>query len=381
MRSPSRKENNWYENWSRRSRLRSGTRLLASVLCAKEEAPSNANQGSVSDTSETFSNKVAENHIREHLDDDGEDDDDDVDADYKLFLKHLRFDGKSYVTELIIDGIPTLVRYEGEDDVFSDLTESKPTRMFDVSREEKSCVGGMDTKRDGHGPNSGESFHSEHPLVGNGVVQGTLSDEEYRMFLDHVRDDDGLMVFEMDNGGIVRYEEGVVYEEERRDEKSSGDDEDMAKEGSINSSKMELQPYMGPTISLDSEDDDVSLAFEDRLKDILEVPYDQNEYEELLKVASVRMPIIRHRQLRHRSSPYPTKDLGFSYFDHYPDLAEKVQHADHPDGLKLLRGFFFWLKNVSHEGAYMPWAPPNTKEMLTDGSDSVIPLQIEMNID
>lgn len=37
--------------------------------------------------------------------------------------------------------------------------------------------------------------------------------------------DDGLIVFEMDNG-IVRYEEGVVYEEERRYKKSSGNDED-----------------------------------------------------------------------------------------------------------------------------------------------------------
>ncbi|KAJ0971072.1 hypothetical protein J5N97_019031 [Dioscorea zingiberensis] len=368
MRSPTGKEVNWYETWSRRSSLRSGTRLLASVLSPKEETPSNTNQGSESDKSKDFSNNVAEKFELDYLEDD-------MDVDYRSFLKRLKLDGRSYAAELIIDGRPILLKYEREDDSCGDFIQSKPIRRSIVLRKEGSCAGIMKLKMDEEGSNSGLPPHSKHPSVGNGVKKTSLLDEDYQMFLNHVREDNGVMVFKMDNGGTIRYEEGVVDKEGRE---SSSKNEDMATEGSIDPSNMELQPFMGSSGSPDCEDDDLPFVFEDRLQDILKAPYDQNEYEELLKGASLRMPIIRYRQLRHRSSPYPTKELGFSYFDHYPDLADQIQQADRLEGLKLLRGFFFWLKNVSHEGAYMPWAGPRPKTMLTGGCSLALPLKIEM---
>ncbi|KAL6610244.1 hypothetical protein ACP70R_040213 [Stipagrostis hirtigluma subsp. patula] len=37
------------------------------------------------------------------------------------------------------------------------------------------------------------------------------------------------------------------------------------------------------------------------------------------------------------------------------DLAVQIESADCDERLKLLRKFFFWLENLCHEGAYMPW--------------------------
>ncbi|XP_066373792.1 uncharacterized protein [Miscanthus floridulus] len=98
-----------------------------------------------------------------------------------------------------------------------------------------------------------------------------------------------------------------------------------------------------------------SSTFDEKLNAILSQPYDQNEYEELWRKATDRKPVSRQRHLRSASKRYVTEAIGLSYLDYYPDLAVQINSADCDKRLSLLRKFFFWLENLCHEGAYMPW--------------------------
>ncbi|XP_020085555.1 uncharacterized protein LOC109708289 [Ananas comosus] len=93
---------------------------------------------------------------------------------------------------------------------------------------------------------------------------------------------------------------------------------------------------------------------------VLRQPFDQSEYDDLMAMATRRIRITKFKELRNMSIPYSTNALGYSYFDHYPDLARQMECADPHRGLSLLRGFFFWLQNVGHEGAFMPWVAAST---------------------
>lgn len=49
-------------------------------------------------------------------------------------------------------------------------------------------------------------------------------------------------------------------------------------------------------------------------------------------------------------------------------LAEMIKlHAmDRPKVLNLLRGFFYWLTNVAHEGAFRPWLDSACLEVMPE---------------
>ncbi|KAG2680017.1 hypothetical protein I3760_11G078200 [Carya illinoinensis] len=96
--------------------------------------------------------------------------------------------------------------------------------------------------------------------------------------------------------------------------------------------------------------------FRERLLEILSIPYNQREYKELWHEITDRKPMKRHRDLRGRIIVYDAGP-GKSYLDYYSDLAKKINlvRLDHAEVLNLLRGFFFWLTNLSHEGAFRPW--------------------------
>lgn len=59
-------------------------------------------------------------------------------------------------------------------------------------------------------------------------------------------------------------------------------------------------------------------AFHTRLLNLINRPYDQREYHDLFKSATVRKPVIKYKYLKTRDVPYETAKLGSSYFDHYP---------------------------------------------------------------
>ncbi|XWS21686.1 hypothetical protein CRYUN_Cryun30bG0075600 [Craigia yunnanensis] len=101
--------------------------------------------------------------------------------------------------------------------------------------------------------------------------------------------------------------------------------------------------------------------FREKLMDRLKIPYDRLEFEKLWREVTYRKPVQGVRELRHgRMKPYPTKTDGKSYLDWYKELGMKIDEFRHDRCkiLYLLRGFFFWLENTSHEGAFQPWLDP-----------------------
>ncbi|PUZ48221.1 hypothetical protein GQ55_7G228400 [Panicum hallii var. hallii] len=98
--------------------------------------------------------------------------------------------------------------------------------------------------------------------------------------------------------------------------------------------------------------------FKKELMEILNKPFKQEEYDRYVALATNRSPIVKERRTRNNVVYYPWKhEMGKSYFDSYPDLAEqfRLQDNNYPNRLALLRGLFFWLQNVGREDQFRPW--------------------------
>ncbi|GMI78379.1 hypothetical protein like AT1G21560 [Hibiscus trionum] len=106
--------------------------------------------------------------------------------------------------------------------------------------------------------------------------------------------------------------------------------------------------------------------FREKLMDLLKIPYNQLEFENLWPEATHRKPVqgVRCR----RMSSCSTKTDGKSYLDLYEELRMKVEEFKHDQCkvLHLLRGFFFWLVNIPHEGVFQPWLDSLYLKALTD---------------
>ncbi|CAM0903576.1 unnamed protein product [Alopecurus aequalis] len=97
-------------------------------------------------------------------------------------------------------------------------------------------------------------------------------------------------------------------------------------------------------------------SFKEKLLRVLRKPFCMVEYEEKLHDATINRPSTRIRQTRGGVKYYnSTHETSQSYFDTYPDLAELVESTGYPNQLALLRGFYFWLLNVSDEDQFRPW--------------------------
>ncbi|KAE8685721.1 Detected protein of unknown function [Hibiscus syriacus] len=98
--------------------------------------------------------------------------------------------------------------------------------------------------------------------------------------------------------------------------------------------------------------------FREKLMDLLKIPYNGKEFDNLWREVTKRKPVQGVKELRHgRMKSYSTKTKGKSYLDWYKELKIKVEEfrEDRRKVLHLLRGFFFWLKNTAHAGAFQPW--------------------------
>ncbi|KAG7619222.1 hypothetical protein ISN44_As04g001410 [Arabidopsis suecica] len=100
--------------------------------------------------------------------------------------------------------------------------------------------------------------------------------------------------------------------------------------------------------------------FRKELMDVLKKPYDEGEMKQLHRDVSIHRKMTRCRELRKgRGSVYETGELGQSYLESFPDFEKEYKLVVGADNkaraLKLLRGFFFYLKYVSHDGVFKPW--------------------------
>ncbi|CAK8567998.1 unnamed protein product [Lathyrus sativus] len=100
--------------------------------------------------------------------------------------------------------------------------------------------------------------------------------------------------------------------------------------------------------------------FRERLMNELDRPYCEEECKRLLEEFNLRKPVQNHKILRGVVKIYEGDHDGKSYHDHNLDLAKQIDAAgdDLPKVLRLLRGFFFWLTNLTDEGAFLPWRVP-----------------------
>lgn len=107
------------------------------------------------------------------------------------------------------------------------------------------------------------------------------------------------------------------------------------------------------------EDESSSCLFTKELMEVLEKPYDEKELLKLSNQASMQKPVTRCRELRKgREKIYETDKLGPSYLQRFSDFDKEYKLVDGVDkakALKLLRGFFFYLRNCSRDGAFEPW--------------------------
>ncbi|XP_008791669.2 uncharacterized protein LOC103708496 [Phoenix dactylifera] len=363
------KNNRWLEASSRKKRLRSATLLLSSPSPPSAKTPAIA----ANNSSQTLNPEVFD--VAEA----------DVDAEYKLFLEHLRVDGKSYVFEMVIgggSGPPLRLKYEEDDDDSEVIQSRSPGSRGSVSSAARSFAGRKRLKGQNSKLKLSEVF-APCSLVAAEWEDGSMVDENYQKFLSHVRVYNGSMILELDNNVVVRYEEEVDEEEagEERVEQLLPATEDLGKSNVVSVS-MELQPYdaslqLSDTCateegccSVETVSCGIPASFEIRLMSILQQPFDQKEYDKLMEMATVRTPKMRSKELRNETKIYPTKELGLSYLEYFPELARRMENKDCHERLDLLRGFFFWLQNVGHDGAYMPWL--KVKEKMP-------PLQIEMS--
>ncbi|XP_059287485.1 stress response protein NST1-like [Lycium ferocissimum] len=108
------------------------------------------------------------------------------------------------------------------------------------------------------------------------------------------------------------------------------------------------------------------------VKALLEKPYDQKEYIELWKLVKCRKPVLKSSDLRNGKF-CSTRRLGKSYLDHHKDLDEQLKEVDNDKMKKLniLRGFFFWLQNLTQKGAFRPWTNPEWLSLL---ENSTVPM-------
>ncbi|KAJ3678075.1 hypothetical protein LUZ60_001878 [Juncus effusus] len=270
-----------------------------------------------------------------------------MDPVYKTFLQHLRLDGTSYILEMKNKdkNAPLCLKYEAA----SQKAKSKPKSP----KESKSSV----RKR----------AEREEKLDDEKNDDEKLDDESYERFLNNMKIKDGYMVLDLESEGCLVYEE----EEEEND---SEDEEEILVTG-----ERGVVPYFKPVGPNEDKNDETSLTFEEKLNAVLTGPYDQFEYEALMEEARHRKPLMKQRNLRHMSKRYRTRDFALSYFDHYPDLKIQISQASsNYERLSLLRKFFFWLENLCHEGAYMPWVPKalTDKPIFDEEQENVLPIAI-----
>ncbi|KAK7320961.1 hypothetical protein VNO77_30964 [Canavalia gladiata] len=106
--------------------------------------------------------------------------------------------------------------------------------------------------------------------------------------------------------------------------------------------------------------------FRRRLMQDLQRPYDQEECDRLLHEIHQKRQKERHVETRRGVvKSYHSKGVNKSYLELYPDLAKAVAEFKEPKRvLFLLRGFVFWLQNMTHEGKFRPWIDNSCLEIL-----------------
>ncbi|KAM0947330.1 hypothetical protein DsansV1_C08g0085041 [Dioscorea sansibarensis] len=257
-----------------------------------------------------------------------------IDPLHKTFLENFKEDGNSYVFEMKDGdhGFPAFVKYENE---YAESAKIKSESAITFKGKGiygndkgpasiRSCPKSIKQSCSSSDPSS--QLESGKPLV----------DECLQTFVDHSNFGDKSKFPEYKPVMATRYE---------------AKKENLAASTRL-SKKAAHNHRHGKTYMKNYKSDD----FKRKLMIVLNKPYNHNEYQMLLREAAERKPLCKMKNLRSITISYATEQSSNSYLDYYPDLAKQIESANSEKALVLLRGFFFWLKNLCHEGAYRPWS-------------------------
>ncbi|KAJ7965494.1 polyprotein [Quillaja saponaria] len=317
--------------------------------------------------------------------------DDDSDPQYSMFLENLSENGNSYVLKVARDNKICHIEYEEEDkscdeikrncrrrvtwrsDSMREKTQS-PVKLQKTenpialrSKEGKSLAVEMNGDRQ---PVFGGTMACSNRRSGSADTHLAKHESQCQMKCD-ITVDQSYEVFLnfVEKGGCSMMFKG---------EESGSDSEIMV---------MDSDPYCNettpfvPSRVFDSScfSDEKILGkkkwcfsgnhsqFRKRLIELLERPYDQKEYESLWQEVSRRRQKEGGKESRRGRRTYPIDAVGRSYLDLHTDLGEKIdQFSECNKRLFLLRGFFFWLQNKVHDGAFQPWLDSSCLKMLCD---------------
>uniref|UniRef100_A0A804MCJ4 Uncharacterized protein n=1 Tax=Zea mays TaxID=4577 RepID=A0A804MCJ4_MAIZE len=275
----------------------------------------------------------------------------DADPDYLYFLEHIRIDGDSYTLELPShgDSPPSLIKYEtpfaspSDGECVSDPSDGQLVLEIGgvvVNYDNPVAVespGEKDTQRGEEAvfasPGEGISVAAGSDQVASGAPATAVSEQnasDWRA--------DPSPRREVNDGG----DEGLSDASALKGaywEASSSDGRRAPPTNSGGKVEKELG-IIWPTHITRRPDSD----FKRRLIKALTKPVARKEYYRLFDTVTIRTPLMKLRQVRNETKFYPTEEMGSSYLDHYPDLAEQIMNNGRRNGLALMRGFLFWLQ-------------------------------------
>ncbi|KAJ4761397.1 Phosphate acyltransferase [Rhynchospora pubera] len=272
-----------------------------------------------------------------------------MDPLYKLFLDHLTPHGTSYILQIdhphLALGLPLplYLKYEGgHTTATSSYPTIPPTCLRAFSSKKKKTIPPTNSLIN----NNAQTKTTTTTTTKTKRKRTPLPDDSYDRFLKHLNFNQGIMILDLDGGRKVIYEQ--------LSDNISTNLPTQNPLASPNQGEDNVLPVISPDLR----------SFDEKLAAVLSHPFDQNEYEALMNEAIRRKPVMKHRNLRNMSKGYRTPEAGQSYLDYYPDLAIQITEADKYERLNLLRKFFFWLENLCHDGAYMPWVPKALSDKL-----------------
>ncbi|XP_045792464.1 uncharacterized protein LOC123887229 [Trifolium pratense] len=147
-----------------------------------------------------------------------------------------------------------------------------------------------------------------------------------------------------------------------------GNDDYMHVKNTTNTSQEEnMSNSSDSDLIIDDNEDYDDSQFRTRLMERLNKPYDHEEYKNLISKLCDTNQKERHFKQRPRVvESYHSKGFTTPYCETYPDITKAIAKVstEKPRVLFLLRGFFFWLENVSHMGSFQPWHDELCLELL-----------------
>ncbi|RLM74488.1 uncharacterized protein C2845_PM15G15960 [Panicum miliaceum] len=286
-----------------------------------------------------------------------------IDEDYRLFLRHARVVNEDTV---VVKMGSVTIHLGNEPSVDnSDAEEDEDVSILASGHSEEDSVGaGEEENVDGE---KEAGLDSDLQIVNVFDSEPEVKEEEVSEEEEGEEDTQGKEVGPGSDIQIVNVMEFEMEEEEDGGMLSApikGITESQPCNREASSSKghpatphnaSELQGVIWPPHIIDRPNS----VFKKELMEILNQPFKQEEYDRYVALATNRSPIVKERRTRRNVVYYPWKhEMGKSYFDSYPDLAEqfRLQDNNYPNRLALLRGLFFWLQNVGREDQFWPWS-------------------------